>query len=72
MKILLVGPSPDLKNFDKKYLSEQKQQGYTLFSFGDSIKWFKESQDTPADFYSLVDPNSINNQCNILNLPHHK
>ena len=67
MKILLVGPSPDLKNFDKKYLSEQKQQGYTLFSFGDSIKWFKETQDTPADFYSFVDPNSINNQWNILN-----
>lgn len=67
MKILLVGPSSDLKNFDKKYLSEQKQQGYTLFSFGDSIKWFKETQDTPADFYSFADPNTLNNQWDILN-----
>lgn len=67
MKILLVGPSSDVKNFDKKYLSEQKQQGYTLFSFGDSIKWFKETQDTPADFYSFADPNTLNNQWDILN-----
>tara|TARA_Y100001938_G_scaffold150550_1_gene242011 strand:+ start:4138 stop:4875 length:738 start_codon:yes stop_codon:yes gene_type:complete len=59
-KILIIGPSPDLANFNKEYILNHKSKDYTLFCYADVIKYFKKYNIEP-DYFSFVDPNTIDN-----------
>tara|TARA_R110000824_G_scaffold103417_4_gene245705 strand:+ start:11963 stop:12685 length:723 start_codon:yes stop_codon:yes gene_type:complete len=57
-KLFVVGPSFDLKLLNFKGLEKIRNQGYKIFSYGDSIKRFFELNFDP-DYWTFVDPNTV-------------
>ena len=57
-KLLVVGPSKDLSLLNTKYLENKRNEGYTILSYGDSIKRFLELDFYP-DYWTFVDPNTV-------------
>lgn len=57
-KLLLVGPSNDLSNFSKEDIIKYKNEGFTTYSFGDSLRFFLNNNLT-SDFWTFIDPNTI-------------
>tara|TARA_Y100000034_G_scaffold132228_2_gene194697 strand:+ start:75 stop:809 length:735 start_codon:yes stop_codon:yes gene_type:complete len=58
MKILLVGPSSRVRNFDHNYFKKKKEENYKIVSYSASIKYFKEIDFKP-DYFSFLDPYTI-------------
>ena len=58
MKILLVGPSSRVRNFDHNYFKKKKEENYKIVSYSASIKYFKEINFKP-DYFSFLDPYTI-------------
>lgn len=54
-KILLLGPSSDINNFDKEYFLTHKAKGYKLFSYSESIRKIC-SYGIPLDYWCFLDP----------------
>jgi len=60
-KILLIGPSSDITNFNKEYLLKHKEENYKLFCYADVLNFFVTHGVQP-DYFSFVDPNTLDNQ----------
>ena len=58
MKILLVGPSSRIRNFDHDYFEKKRKENYKILSYSASIKYFKEIGFKP-DYFSFMDPYTI-------------
>ena len=56
-KILLIGPSSDVTNFNKEYLLKHKEENYKLFCYADVLKFFVTHEVQP-DYFSFIDPNT--------------
>ena len=63
-KILLVGPSNDIKNLTEQNILNYKKEGYKIFVYGEAIKLFSNftSNAKNIDYYTFVDPFSIHKQ----------
>ena len=57
-KILLVGPSSDIKNFNKDYFLKAKEDKFLILSYSDSLRHFLNIKFYP-DFWSFIDPFTI-------------
>ena len=57
-KLLLLGPSNDLSNFSKEDIIKYKNEGFAIYSFSDSLRFFLNNNLTP-DFWTFQDPNTI-------------
>lgn len=57
-KILLVGPSSDIKNFNKDYFLKAKEDEFLIVSYSDSLRHFLNIKFYP-DFWSFIDPFTI-------------
>lgn len=57
-KILLVGPSNDITNFDREYFDNKKKENYKLVSFSNSLTRFLDLDILP-DYWSFIDPFSV-------------
>lgn len=64
-KILLIGPSSDVTNFNKEYLLKHKEENYKLFCYADVLKFFVTHEVQP-DYFSFIDPNTIDNQYDVI------
>ena len=65
-KILIVGPSNDLCNFNKEDLLKYKNEGYIIFSYSDSLDFFVKNKITP-DYFSFLDPYTLSHYLNDFN-----
>lgn len=57
-KILLVGPSSDIKNFNKDYFLKAREDKFLIVSYSDSLRHFLNIKFCP-DFWSFIDPFTI-------------
>lgn len=57
-KILLLGPSGKIKNLSEDKLMKYKEEGFSVFSYTDSIFHLKEIG-VPPDYFSFLDPYTI-------------
>jgi hypothetical protein len=57
-KILLVGPSSDIKNFNKDYFLKAREDKFLIVSYSDSLGHFLNIKFYP-DFWSFIDPFTI-------------
>lgn len=57
-KILIVGTSSDLNQFDIDYFLQKKSEGYRIFSYSDSIMYLERIGISP-DYWSFIDPNCL-------------
>ncbi len=57
-KILLVGPSSDIKNFGKDYFLKAREDKFLIVSYSDSLEHFLNIKFYP-DFWSFIDPFTI-------------
>ena len=64
-KLLLVGPSSDIKTFSKDFFNQKMESGYNVFCFGDSLLYLKSINIKP-DFFTFIDPETIYNVKSIL------
>lgn len=62
-KFLLTGPSPELKNYDKKYFQNKSEEGYKIVSYQQSIEYFHKIDFKP-DHFCFLDPYGIT--CSLL------
>ena len=62
-KVLLVGPSNDINNFNRENILMYKSEGFIIFSYSDSLKFFIENNLTP-DYFTFLDPFSISHYLN--------
>ena len=58
-KLLVVGPSNDVRNFDADYFLNKKQEGYTTISFSNSLSKFLDLKIEP-DIWTFFDPFTVN------------
>tara|TARA_S200002703_G_scaffold22999_1_gene19755 strand:- start:13122 stop:13850 length:729 start_codon:yes stop_codon:yes gene_type:complete len=65
-KILLIGPSNDIRNFSKEDILEYKDKGYTIFSYSDSLDFFIRNKITP-DYFTFLDPFTLSHYLNDFN-----
>ena len=64
-KLLLVGPSSDIKTFSKDFFNQKMESGYNVFCFGDSLLYLKSINVKP-DFFTFIDPETIYNVKSVL------
>jgi len=62
-KVLIVGPSNDIRNFNRENILKYKSEGFIIFSYSDSLKFFIENNLTP-DYFTFLDPFSISHYLN--------
>lgn len=60
-KILLVGPSSDIKKYNAEFFKQQKSEGYYILSYSGSIEHFKSINYAP-DFWTFSDPTTWNKE----------
>ena len=60
-KILLVGPSSDIKKYNAEFFKQQKDEGYYILSYSGSIEHFKNINYAP-DFWTFSDPTTWNKE----------
>ena len=58
MKILLVGPTSKIRDYDSQYFSEARQKGYKIIVWSGGINLFRDIGFSP-DYYSFLDPLSM-------------
>ena len=58
MKILLVGTSDDINNFDKEYFQTKKEEGYIICSYSNALDRFLEIDFIP-DYWTFFDPFTV-------------
>jgi len=58
MKILLVGTSDDIQNFDKEYFQTKREEGYTICSYSNALDRFLEIDFIP-DYWTFFDPFTV-------------
>ena len=54
-KLVLVGPSSDVGNFDSEFFQDKRKKGFKILSFADSLLHL-EKIDIAPEFWSFVDP----------------
>jgi len=59
-KLVLVGPSADVKNFNRQYFLDKKSEGYKILCYGDVALYLK-SIDIYPDNFMFADPNTLSN-----------
>jgi len=57
-KLLIVGVSDDVLNFDKKFFETKKLEGYKILAYSNGIDYLLKIN-APFDYYSFIDPNSL-------------
>ena len=62
-KVLLVGPSNDINNFSREDILKYKSEGFIIFGYSDSLKFFIKNNLTP-DYYTFLDPLTISHYLN--------
>jgi len=57
-KLVLVGPSSDVGNFDSEFFQDKRKKGFEIMSFADSLLYLEKINITP-EFWTFVDPFSL-------------
>ena len=60
-KVLLVGPSYKIADYDIDYFENKRREGYKILSYTGSILYFREIGFAP-DYFSWIDPTSVLSQ----------
>jgi hypothetical protein len=60
-KVLLVGPSYKIADYDLGYFEDKRREGYKIVSYTGSILYFREIGFAP-DYFSWIDPTSVLSQ----------
>lgn len=57
-KVLILGTSSDLNQFNTGYFLQKKSEGYKIFAYSDSIMYLERIGISP-DYWSFLDPNCL-------------
>jgi hypothetical protein len=57
-KLLIVGTSQDISNYDKSFFELKRKEGFKILAYSNAIDYMF-SINAPFDYYSFIDPNSL-------------